>query len=76
MPPVRPKGFGKPKDTKKTIGRILSYMGKFKALWLVVFVCVLISSGASVAGGMFTKIALNKYIIPLLQQYHMSQEVP
>ena len=69
MPPVRPKGFGKPKDTKKTIGRILSYMGKFKALWLVVFVCVLISSGASVAGGMFTKIALNRYIIPLLQQY-------
>ena len=52
MPPVRPKGFGKPKDTKKTISRILSYMGKFKALWLVVFVCVLISSGASVAGGM------------------------
>ena len=69
MPPVKPKGFGKPKDARKTIGRILSYMGKFKALWLVVFVCVLISSGASVAGGMFTKIALNNYIIPLLQQY-------
>ena len=69
MPPVKPKGFGKPKDTKKTISRILSYMGKFKALWLVVFVCVLISSGASVAGGMFTKIALNNYIIPLLQKY-------
>ncbi|MBR1640177.1 MAG: ABC transporter ATP-binding protein [Treponema sp.] len=69
MPPVKPKGFGKPKDAKKTIGRIIQYMGKFKALWLVVFVCVLISSGASVAGGMFTKIALNKYIIPLLQQY-------
>ena len=69
MPPVKPKGFGKPKDARKTIGRILSYMGKFKALWLVVFVCVLISSGASVAGGMFTKIALNNYIIPLLQKY-------
>ncbi len=69
MPPMRPKGFGKPKNTKKTIGRILEYMGKFKALWLVVFVCVLISSGASVAGGMFTKIALNKFILPLLEQY-------
>ena len=69
MPPMRPKGFGKPKNAKKTIGRILEYMGKFKALWLVVFLCVLVSSGASVAGGMFTKIALNKYILPLLEQY-------
>ena len=30
MPPQ--KGFGKPKNAKKTIGRILQYMGKFKAL--------------------------------------------
>jgi ATP-binding cassette subfamily B protein len=69
MPPVRPKGFGKPKNAKKTIKRIIEYMGKFKALWLLVFLCVLISSGASVAGGMFTKIAINKYILPLLQEY-------
>lgn len=69
MPPVRPKGFGKPKNAKKTIKRIIEYMGKFKALWLLVFICVLISSGASVAGGMFTKIAINKYILPLLQEY-------
>ena len=69
MPPVRPKGFGKPKNAKETIKRIIEYMGKFKALWLLVLLCVLISSGASVAGGMFTKIAINKYILPLLQEY-------
>lgn len=69
MPPVRQKGFAKPKNAKKTIGRILQYMGKFKALWLVVFLCVIISSGASVAGGMFTKIAINNYILPLLEQF-------
>ena len=69
MPPVKPKGFAKPKDAKKTIGRILKYMGKFKALWLVVFLCVIISSGASVAGGMFTKVAINNYILPLLEKY-------
>lgn len=72
MPPVKPKGFAKPKDARKTIGRILSYMGKFKALWILVFLCVLISSGASVAGGMFTKIALNKFIIPLLEKYQQA----
>ena len=66
MPPVRNKGFGKPKDAKKTIGRILQYMGKFKALWLVVFLCVIISSGASVIGTYLIKPALNNYIIPMI----------
>ena len=66
MPPVRNKGFAKPKDAKKTIGRILQYMGKFKALWLVVFLCVLVSSGASVIGTYLIKPALNNYIIPLI----------
>ncbi len=66
MPPMRQKGFGKPKNTKKTIGRILQYMGKFKALWLVVFLCVITSSGASVIGTYLIKPALNNYIIPLI----------
>ena len=66
MPPVRNKGFAKPKDAKKTIARILQYMGKFKALWLVVFLCVLVSSGASVIGTYLIKPALNNYIIPLI----------
>ena len=66
MPPVRNKGFAKPKDAKKTIGRILQYMGKFKALWLVVFLCVIVSSGASVIGTYLIKPALNNYIIPMI----------
>ena len=68
MPPVRNKGFAKPKDAKKTICRILQYMGKFKALWLVVFLCVLVNSGASVIGTYLIKPALNNYIIPLIGQ--------
>ena len=68
MPPVRNKGFAKPKDAKKTISRIMQYMGKFKALWLVVFLCVLVNSGASVIGTYLIKPALNNYIIPLIGQ--------
>lgn len=66
MPPMRQKGFGKPKNAKKTISRILGYMGKFKALWILVFLCVIISSGASVIGSYLIKPALNDYIIPLI----------
>lgn len=70
MPP-RTKGFAKPKNAKKTISRIISYMGKFKALWILVLFCVLISSGAGVAGGYLIRPALNKYIIPFIgQQNH------
>ena len=68
MPPMRQKGFGKPKNAKKTIGRIFQYMGKFKALWLVVFLCVIVNSGASVIGTYLIKPALNNYIIPLIGQ--------
>ena len=67
MPPVRTKGLGKPKNAKKTIGRIVSYMGKFKALWLLVLVCVLVSSGASVIGSYLIKPAINNYILPMFK---------
>ena len=68
MPPHKPKGFAKPKNTKKTLSRILSYMGKFKALWLLVFFFVFVSSLASVAGTYILKPAINDYIIPLIGQ--------
>lgn len=65
MPPVR-KGFAKPKNAKKTISRLLRYMGSYKYFWILVFICVLLSSGASVLGSYLIKPALNDYIIPLI----------
>ena len=65
MPPVR-KGFAKPKNAKKTISRLLRYMGSYKYFWILVFICVLLSSGASVLGSYMIKPALNDYIIPLI----------
>ena len=68
MPPMKPGKMETPKNAKKTIGRILNYMEKFKALWILVLLCVIVSSGASVLGIYFIKPALNNYIIPLIGQ--------
>lgn len=66
MPPVKTSGYAKPKNTKKTLLRILKYMGKFKSLWILIFFCLLVSSGASIAGSYMIKPVLNNYIIPLI----------
>lgn len=66
MPPVKMKGVQRPRDTKKVISRILCYMGKFKFLWIFVFVCVLFSSAAEIASSYMIKPVLNDYIVPLL----------
>ena len=35
MPPARGMKFAKPKNTKKTIGRLLGYIGRYKFLLLI-----------------------------------------
>lgn len=68
MPPVKMKGVQKPKNTKKTIKRILKYMGSFKALWLLVFACVVIAAFADILSSYIIKPVLNDFIIPLIGQ--------
>ena len=58
----------KPKNLGKTIVRLLSYIGDKKLLLIPVVICVLLSSGASIAGTYLLKPALNLYIIPLIGQ--------
>lgn len=51
MPPMGPHGktdFKKPKNAKKTFGRILKYMGKNKALLIVVFIMLILSTACSI----------------------------
>lgn len=51
MPPMGPHGnndFKKPKNAKKTFGRILQYMGKNKMLLLVVFIMLVLSTVCSI----------------------------
>ena len=70
MPPVKMRGTQKPKNTKKTILRLFSYMGKFKSLWIFVFLFVMLSACAEVAGAYMLKPALNDYIMPFIGQAH------
>lgn len=51
MPPMGPHGstdFKKPKNAKKTFGKILQYMGKSKMLLLVVFITLVLSTVCSI----------------------------
>ena len=64
MPPVKMRGVQRPKNTKKTVSRLVSYMGRYKALWPFVFICVVVSSLSSVAGTYLLRPALNNYIMP------------
>ncbi|MCR5724293.1 MAG: ABC transporter ATP-binding protein/permease [Treponema sp.] len=64
------RGVQRPKNTKKTILRLISYMGRYKALWPVVFICVLISSLSSVLGTYLLRPAVNDYIVPFIGQQH------
>ena len=53
------KGMAKPKNAKKTISRLIAYIGKYKLLLILVFFAVLISAGAQVAGDYLLKPAIN-----------------
>ena len=50
-----------------TIKRLLKYItSKYKAYLIIVFICIIISSVAGVAGQMFIKSLIDDYIVPLL----------
>jgi len=57
-------GFQRPRNTKKTFLRLLGYLGKYKLLLVLVALCLMLSSIASVATGYLLKPILNDYIIP------------
>lgn len=57
-------GYKKPKDTKKTLLRLLSYMGYHKLSMVIVGIMVIISSSASILGTYLLKPIINDYIVP------------
>ena len=53
-------GYQKPKDAKKTIARLLTYLTRSKALLVLVFALVILSAGASIAGTYLLRPLINK----------------
>ena len=53
------RGMAKPVNAKKTIGRLIQYIGKYKVLLVFVLLAVLVSSGAQVVGDSLLKPAVN-----------------
>ena len=57
-------GYQKPKDMKGTIKKLLSYMGHYRGAMVLVAVCLVGSSGASIFSSYLLKPIINDYILP------------
>ena len=57
-------GFQRPKDMKGTFKKLMRYVGRYKGSLVLVAVCLIVSSVASVATSYMLKPLLNNYIIP------------
>ncbi len=56
-----PMGMGgKPKNAKKTIGRLLGYVGKYKALLFIVLIFMMLNTVFSLVGGYLTRPIINR----------------
>ena len=73
MPPMGPrgpkgmKGGPKSKDPVKTLKRLLAFiMKRYKYRYVIVMVCIAISSIISVIGTLFMKVLIDDYILPMV----------
>ena len=57
-------GFQRPKDFRGTVKKLLRYIGRYKATLVLVFVCLVVSSAASVLSSYLLKPIINDYILP------------
>ena len=57
---VRGRG---PKDTKKTVGRLMRYLGRHKLALIAVAVMVFIGSGANIFGTYLLKPVINRFVL-------------
>jgi ATP-binding cassette, subfamily B, multidrug efflux pump len=62
--PGMPMGFEKPKDVKKTLGRLFAYLKGYRWLLVIVIVLMLINTASTLVGSYFLKPLINDYIIP------------
>nr|WP_317379819.1 ABC transporter ATP-binding protein [uncultured Faecalimonas sp.] len=61
---ARTMNYKRPKDTKKTLKRLLGYLGAHKIAVMIVAVLVTVSSMAGILGTYLLKPVVNQYILP------------
>ena len=65
----RPMGGKRSKNPKKTLNRLMKYIGRDYGIQFgVVLICIALSAVANVAGSMFLKSLIDDYVAPLLLQ--------
>ena len=57
-------GYRKPKDMRGTLGRLMRYLGRYKAHLAAVVALLVISSACTVGGSYLIKPLINDYILP------------
>ena len=61
----RGRAKGKPKDLKKTVGRILSYVGKYKFRLIFVFICMAVTTISTLLGGYMIAPIINRITLEI-----------
>jgi len=61
---MRRMAFEKPKDVKRSLGRLLGFLTPYKRLLIVVVFLVIVSTLANLAGPYLGGLAIDQYIIP------------
>lgn len=56
----------KPKIDSKTLKRLVSYIKKYKIQFIIVIICILLNTIATVFGSVFIKTIIDEYITPLI----------
>ena len=68
MPPARMRGDGrKAKDPKKTLFRLLSYLKKHTATMIIVILCILMGSYATITGSTALGKLVDEFILPMVE---------
>ena len=70
-----PGGKGKPKDIGKTVSRILSYVGKYKGLLVLVFLCMILTTVSSLCAGYLIAPIVNRITLAVNPEAVLSPSV-
>ena len=66
--PRGPKGGAKPQNMKATVSRLMAYVGRYRLRLLLVLLCILGNTIASVTASTFIKTLIDDYITPMIAE--------